>query len=118
MSRILLVEDDIDVRLVLEHVLLDAGHEVESTETVEGGCALLCCRSYDLVLTDGRLRDGTGMIVADRAAERGVPTLIVTGYAFNLDGPTTDLSKYRVIEKPVRPSALLDAVSQVLNPPG
>jgi DNA-binding response OmpR family regulator len=63
-TRILLVEDDHDVRLVIEHMLLDAGYEVDATESVAGGKSLLACRSYDMVLADGRLGDGTGMMVA------------------------------------------------------
>jgi len=34
MSRILLVEDEIDVRLLIEHVLIGAGHEVDATGTM------------------------------------------------------------------------------------
>jgi DNA-binding response OmpR family regulator len=48
MPRILLVEDDPDVRLLVEHVLLDAGYAVDATASVEGGQSLLDCRRYDL----------------------------------------------------------------------
>src|SRR5438034_3812945 len=34
MSRILLVEDEYNVRVLLEHVLIDAGYEVDSAATV------------------------------------------------------------------------------------
>jgi len=116
MSRILLVEDDHDVRLLVEHVLLDAGFEVDSTDSVAGGRSLLECRSYDLVLADGRLGDGTGMEVADRARELGdTPVLIVTGYAFDL--PRDQLVRYDFLLKPVRPRELVAAVQRVLGEP-
>jgi DNA-binding NtrC family response regulator len=112
MTRILLVEDDVDVRLVMEHALIDGGYEVDTTGTMLGGCELLGCRPYDLVVTDGRMPDGTGMELADKAHEKGTPALIVTGYAFQL--PKDDLNRFEFLLKPVRPSELLQAVKRAL----
>ncbi len=78
MARILLVEDDLELRLLLEHVLLGAGYEVDTTASVEGASALLGGAVYDLVLADGRLEDGTGMMVAETAAATGAKILIIT----------------------------------------
>ena len=47
MSRILLVEDNPDV-LVVEHVLIDEGYEVDAAENVGQGRALLDTQPYDL----------------------------------------------------------------------
>ena len=58
-------------RPIIEHVLFDAGHEVETTDNEAGGRDLLDRRSYDLVLADGRPEDGTGMEVADQAWSLG-----------------------------------------------
>ena len=113
MARILLVEDDFDVRQVMEHVLVDGGHQVDASGTVLGGLALFGDHAYDLVVADGRLPDGTGVTVADRAREKGVPVLIITGYAFNL--PRRDLSRFEFLLKPVRPSELLRAVERALE---
>lgn len=114
MDRILLVEDDAELRLLLEHVLLGAGYEVDTAGSVEAACALLGSAVYDLVLADGRLEDGTGMMVAEQARESGAKTLIITGYAFEL--PREQLGRYEFLLKPVRPSELLEAVKRVLNP--
>jgi DNA-binding NtrC family response regulator len=114
MARILVVEDDPDVRLVVEHVLLDAGHAVEALVTVAEGRRRLDAEDYDLLLADGRLADGTGMELADQAAERGIPALIITGYAFILRELAGDPTKYRVLLKPMRPKELLYAVEQAL----
>ena len=116
MARILLIEDDIDVRWVMQHVLLDAQHRVDTSSTLDGGLALLASRHYDLVVTDGRLPDGTGIALADKAEEKGVAALIVTGYAFGLrnDEPGADLAKYNLLLKPVRPDELVNAVARAL----
>jgi len=113
MPRILLVEDDLDVRLVMEHTLIDGGYKVDATGTVLDGCKLLESRSYDLVLADGRMSDGTGIELADKARARGTPALIVTGYAFQL--PKDDLNRFEVLLKPVRAPELLQAVERVLQ---
>ena len=84
MSRILLVEDERDVRLILEHVLIDAGYAVDTAETASGARELLDGGSYDVLLADARLPDGTGMDLCDAAAEMGVKCLVMTGYAFTL----------------------------------
>jgi len=55
MTRILLVEDDVEAKMVMEHVLVDAGYEIDTTETSKAGCDRLRCRLYDLVLADAKL---------------------------------------------------------------
>jgi CheY-like chemotaxis protein len=116
MRRILLVEDDPELRLLLEHVLLGARYEVDTAATVEAAFARLDGPPYDLVLADGRLEDGTGMMVAERASEAGSKVLIITGYAFDL--PREELARYEYLLKPVRPSELLEAVGRVLHTAG
>jgi len=113
MVRILLVEDDVDVRLMMEHALVDGGYEIDVSGTVSGGGELLESHRYDLVVADARLPDGNGIELADRAREKGVPALIITGYAFNL--PRDDLDRFEFLLKPVRPSELLQAVDRVLQ---
>jgi CheY-like chemotaxis protein len=116
MTRILLVEDDPELRLLLEHVLLGAGYEVDTAATVEAAFARLTGPPYDLVLADGRLEDGTGMMVAEKAGEAGSKVLIITGYAFDL--PREQLERYEYLLKPVRPNELLEAVKRALQPAG
>lgn len=114
MPRILLVEDDPELRILVEHVLLDAAYEVDSCETVEGGSELLDRRDYDLVIADGRLQDGNGMMLADKARELGTAALIMTGYAFVLQEAGVDLAQYDVLLKPISPEELLNSVEKSL----
>ena len=114
MARILLVEDDLDVCLVMEHALSYGGHTVDATWRVIAAFVLLGSHPYDLVVTDVRLPDGSGIEVADRAREKGIAALIVTGYAFSL--PKDELHHFEFLLKPVRPSELILAVENMLEP--
>lgn len=110
MARILWVEDDFDVRSIVEEVMLDEGYAIDAAATVAEGEALLSSGEYDLLLTDGRLPDGIGLELVDQAAERGIPGLIITGYAFILRELATDPTRYDVLLKPLRPVELVEAV--------
>jgi DNA-binding NtrC family response regulator len=110
--RILLVEDDLDVRVLLEHVLIGAGCDVSAVETVKSAKRLLEAQGYDLVVTDGSLPDGTGLDVADEAKARGVSVLLITGHALRL--PQQRLAEYTYLLKPVRPPELIDAIRRML----
>jgi two-component system, NtrC family, nitrogen regulation response regulator GlnG len=115
-SRILLVDDDPCLLLIIESALFAAGHHVDTAETFKAGDGFLSSHSYDAVVTDGLLPDGKGMILVDKATERGIPALVITGY---LDGlrhcyPTIDFNKYTILRKPVSPSVLLETVEVLL----
>lgn len=113
MPRILLIEDDSNVRMLMEHVLLREDYEVETAGTVEQGRAMLQVRGYDLVIADGRLPDGNGMTLAEIAKKQGIPNFIVTAYAFDL--MNEGLGQFEFLLKPVRPDELLQAVDRALS---
>lgn len=113
--RVLVVEDDPDVRRVMEDTFEEAGYEVEATEGLETGLKLIEAREFDIIVADGRLKDGTGVEIADAAWEKDIPTLIVTAYAFDLLREKRNLASYNVIQKPLRPTQLIMAVTALLK---
>jgi DNA-binding response OmpR family regulator len=116
MPRILFVEDDSELRLLVEHVLLDAGYEVDAAETLEAGAALLEHGDCDLLVADARLSDGNGVLLAELARAREIPAIIITGYAFVLNELGVDLRRYDVLLKPISPEELLASVAKALDP--
>lgn len=113
MARILLVEDDPDVRLLLEHVLLGAEYGADGAETLAQARALLGSASYDLVIADARLPDGSGIEIADAAKAMGMKTLVITGYALQHGGD--ELRRHEYLLKPVRPAELLLTLRRLIG---
>ena len=117
MAHILLVEDDEQVRLLIEEILVMFGHRVAVAETVAAGCALLdASPSYDLTITDGRLPDGNGLTIANCATEHGIKVIIISGFLAAY--PADQLLPYITLAKPFRVSQLTTAIAHVLTANG
>src|SRR5205085_12477018 len=100
-------------RGLAKHVRVGAGYEVDSATTLAEARSFLDTVNYELLLADGRLPDGTGMELAERAEAGGAKVLIITGYAFQL--VAEDLGRYDFLMKPVRPAELIAAIERVLG---
>ncbi|MFL6631774.1 MAG: sigma-54-dependent transcriptional regulator [Massilia sp.] len=80
--RILVVDDEPDLRELLEITLLKMGLDVDSAATVREARALLDQKAFALVLTDMRLPDGLGLeLVREVAANhKSTPIAVITAY--------------------------------------
>jgi two-component system response regulator PilR (NtrC family) len=113
-KRILVVEDEEEIAEILALVLRSAGYTVDIAGTVAEARQQLDALAYTLVNTDLRLPDGNGLEVADRAAERGARTSILSGYVLEL--PAEAARRHMVMTKPMRPSNFLAAVERLIGP--
>jgi two-component system, NtrC family, response regulator PilR len=82
--QVLVVDDELSMRELLEIVLQNDGYEVETADDVEGACALLETTQYDVVLTDlcmGNDRDA-GMRLLSWLEENapGTPAIMMTAH--------------------------------------
>jgi CheY-like chemotaxis protein len=79
--RILVVEDELLIRMLLEDMLTELGHTV-TAEAVRIDDALTAARTaeFDLAILDVNLNGQTTGPVADVLAERGTPFMFSTGY--------------------------------------
>jgi len=112
-TRILLVEDDADVRGMLETALRGQGYAVDIAATAERARSRLDALRYDLVVADWRLPDGNGLEIADLAADSGAKTILMSGYLFQI--PAEKTTRHELLMKPMRPSELIDAIERVLG---
>jgi two-component system response regulator PilR (NtrC family) len=109
-NHILLLEDDEGVAELLVLVLRTAGYIVDLAVTVAQAERRLGERDYGLVIADWRLPDGDGIVVADRAADLGAKTAILSGYALQMSPERT--ARHDIWMKPMRPSELIAAVER------
>jgi DNA-binding response OmpR family regulator/DNA-binding CsgD family transcriptional regulator len=112
-KRILFVDDEEEIRFLMDNVLRSAGYEVDTVETASDARSHVASRSYDLVIADNRLGDGSGITIANEAAGRGMKTVIISGYAISLSA--TDAASHEILMKPFRPAELLEAVERYIG---
>jgi len=80
---ILLIDDDPGLSEVMELLLVREGYSVKRAGTVKGGLECVRGAELDLVITDLKLPDGTGLnvIAAIRAARPALPIIMITSYS-------------------------------------
>ncbi len=83
MARILLIDDDADLRHFLHAELEAHGHVVECLDRGESGPDLLARSPFDLVLLDNKMPGMTGIefLGALRSRQIEVPIILMTGYS-------------------------------------
>ena len=91
MTRVLIVEDDDDVRQLLVDILTEEDYSVTQAATYNTGIDALASGSYDLVISDLLLPDGSGRDLINEAEAKRIRTLLITGHpdpmqAFDDDG--------------------------------
>jgi CheY-like chemotaxis protein len=81
--RILHVDDDPDVRLLMAGSLQEFGYDVQTAGTVNEALQLAKRTSFDLCILDVRLPDGTGIELCQqlRELQPDVPIVYYTAYA-------------------------------------
>ena len=85
-SRLLLVEDHVDTRRVLERLLAGFGYTVAVAGSVEEALAVYRNEEFDLILSDIGLPDGTGYdLIAKAKRIRDVTGVALTGYGMSED---------------------------------
>jgi CheY-like chemotaxis protein len=79
--RVLVVEDEAVIAMLLAEVLRELGHEVCATETTEAGAVAAAARHKpDLMIVDDELRRGSGIAAVEQITRSGfIPHVFVTG---------------------------------------
>lgn len=78
--RILVIEDDVDIRSAVDQSLRGDGFAVDSAATIAEADELLSFNAYDTVVADRMVPDGdtTGLVASLRSREVSVPVLFLT----------------------------------------
>jgi DNA-binding response OmpR family regulator len=114
--RILVVEDDEDIRDLLVTLLSLSGYGVRAVDTAEAGLRALRESPFEFLLTDYALPGRSGAWLLKEASAEGllemVPVLVITAHP-NPSG----LDGFEVLQKPFEADDLLDRVQQHIAAP-
>ena len=116
--RILVVEDDSEMRSLLADELSDEGYEVIQAEDGAEAALIVVRNHLDLVISDMKMPKMGGLALSSvvKEANPDVPVIVITAFA---DGPTL-IEAYEkgvadYISKPFKMLDLKNAVKKVLN---
>jgi|SRR5580692_4514548 DNA-binding response OmpR family regulator len=116
--RILVVDDDRDTRQRSVAVLVGSGYDVESAKDGADGWNALQTNNYDLVVTDNKMPNMTGieMIARLRSAAMTVPVIMATGILpSNIIAHDPWLKPDAMLQRPFSNEDLLATVRNVLR---
>jgi CheY-like chemotaxis protein len=119
MSRILLVDDEDDIRLVASTSLRRVGgHEVETASSGDEALTLLGAQHFDAVLLDVQMpeRDGRATLQAIRDAGHDVDVVFLTAQVQHDDRAALEALDVRgVLSKPFDPMTLPATLAELLH---
>jgi CheY-like chemotaxis protein len=120
-ARILVIDDDPDIRDTVRRMLESRGHSVETASDGTAGINALAQRAPDLVITDIFMpgRDGIETLIELRKAFPSLKVIAMSGGGggglLNLLHDAELLGADRTIPKPFIPRELLAAVNDLLG---
>lgn len=113
LKTVLLVDDNVDTRLLTKMFLNNVGFEVDSANSASEALARFDPALHDLVLTDNTMEGMTGGEMAHiiKLRSPATPVVMCTGY------PPNDCSSVdTVIKKPTHLLAIKEAIDKLLAP--
>jgi CheY-like chemotaxis protein len=116
--RVLAVDDQQVILDLISAMGQSLGYQVRTAPNGDEALALVHREAFDLILTDLALPGISGLEVARRSREArpGVPVILVTGWANELDQAELDrVGIAEVLYKPFRIEQLTEAVRRVLG---
>jgi len=122
MSRILVIEDQSDIRRLIRWALEEEPHELQEVATGPAGLAAAQARRPDLVLLDWMMPGGMDGLQVCRAMRAdaslaGLKIVMLTARATPADfraGHEAGADDY--LAKPFSPRLLVDTINSLLNP--
>lgn len=112
--RVLLVEDHEDTRLILSRLITRWGHTVTTASTVAQARQVLSESTFDLLLSDLGLPDGSGLEVVMKLRESSrIPAVAMSGYGMDADIAKAHAAGFTEhVVKPVTAETLLQLLAK------
>jgi two-component system response regulator HydG len=118
MNKILIIDDEINIGIILSKFLTRNGFEVATSTNGTNALELLSKESFNLVLCDFRLEDTDGREML-RKIKKSYPdtgVIIITGYSdIKLAVELIKMGAYDYITKPLYPDEILNTVNKAIE---
>lgn len=119
-QRVIIVDDEPDIRELLEITLLRMGLETVSAENYSDATRMLHDESFDLCLTDMKLPDGDGIALVEHIQQHcpNTPTAVITAHgSIDLAIKAMKCGAFDFVSKPVSLETLRNLVDKALTLP-
>lgn len=120
MQKILIIDDEVDICLLLKRFLSKKGYETEYATDANKGLEILYTFKPDLVLSDFRLgkMDGSQILTLIKEQFPNTPVIIMTGYSdIKVAINVMKLGAFDYLTKPLFPEEILLTVERALSAP-
>jgi two-component system response regulator HydG len=118
MKKILIVDDEVNIGLLLSKFLSRNGFEVKTATSGSAAFEILATESFNLVLCDFRLEDTDGREVLKKVKIQYPRTgvIIITGYSdIKLAVELIKMGAYDYITKPLYPDEILNTIKKAID---
>ena len=116
MAKILVIDDQPELRGLFAEVLMDAGHDVITASDGSKGLALYELYHPALVITDLEMPGFHGLAVVERLSlEPGLKIIVISGSSLDNLERARQLGAAVTLKKPFRLTQLLAAVRQLVG---
>ncbi len=118
MKKILIVDDEVNIGLLLSKFLIRNSFIVETTTNGSSAMEYLSKQKFDLVLCDYRLEDtdGKAMLIKIKENYPSTGVIIITGYSdIKLAVELIKLGAYDYITKPLYPDEILNTINKAIE---
>ena len=119
-KRVLIIDDDMDLCLLLGKLLTKNGYETEAAYTGNKGITRFSEKKFDAVICDYRLGDmeGKHVLTELKKADPSVIVLIITGYSdIKTAVELIKLGAFDYITKPLIPDEVLSILNKAFQQP-
>jgi two-component system response regulator PilR (NtrC family) len=119
-QRVLIVDDEPDIRELLEITLLRMGLDTRSAEDYSSATRLLNDEPFDLCLTDMKLPDGDGIALVEHIQQQfpNIPAAVITAHgSIDLAIKAMKSGAFDFVSKPVSLDTLRNLIEKALTLP-
>jgi len=118
MAKILIVDDDPQVQILIKSLVEMKGHESVPAETGAKALELIRQNAFDLIITDLRMpqMNGLELLREVKSLQPSLPVIMVTAYASSeTTAESARLGVFEYLEKPFKIDTLLAAIERALS---